>query len=610
MKKYILILLLALISQALIAETVTSTVDTHPHLLVSNGRDFATIDSVSLSNPMLAKIRKYIVDFSEETLSVAPQERKMKGRRLLNAAVECCTRIFYLSYAYRVTGDLRYERRAVQEMLSVASYEEWNPSHFLDVSEMMVGMSIGYDWLYCAMSPEERETIRTAIIEKGLKMSFVPEYSDFWLGSSSNWNQVCNAACTMASIALIDTNPEYAEKVVPRAVTALERPMTCYRPDGAYREGPGYWCYGTGYNCLFLAAVEKYYGTDFGLLDKFPVFLNTVKYHIAMMTPTLEVFTYADQAFPAQISIAPFYLYEKTGDSSYLFMLKRILDTIPIDLAHCRHRRILPAALVFAGLGGTSLRIIDEPDELFYIAQGRTPVAAFRSDWNDRNAWYLGLKCGSPKERHHHMDEGRFYLEAAGVRWALHPGGEVYSNIEKAGVDLWGYEKTSDRWRLLRTGLWGHNCLILNGHDQNIEGRCQIDESGTDPDNMYALTDLSSLYGEDARSVSRKVSLISKDRAVIEDRIVTGEKKVKLRWQMATEAEVFTPMARKAELISKDGKIMTMTVSGNIKPALQGWSAEPMESYESKNPGKKFVGFTANLKPGTEYVINVTFTIN
>ena len=51
-----------------------------------------------------------------------------------------------LSYAYRTTGELKYAERAEKEMLYMAGYDNWNPEHFLDVAEMTMALSIGYDW--------------------------------------------------------------------------------------------------------------------------------------------------------------------------------------------------------------------------------------------------------------------------------------------------------------------------------------------------------------------------------------------------------------------------------------------------------------------------------
>ncbi len=60
----------------------------------------------------------------------------MEGKRLLSVSRLVLKRIFYLSYAYRMTKEEKYAYRATQEMLSVSRFPDWNPSHFLDVGEM------------------------------------------------------------------------------------------------------------------------------------------------------------------------------------------------------------------------------------------------------------------------------------------------------------------------------------------------------------------------------------------------------------------------------------------------------------------------------------------
>ena len=62
-------------------------------------------------------------------------------------------------------------------------------------------------------------------------------------------------------------------KVVNRAVEKIRNPMKHYAPDGAYPEGIVYWDYGTSFNALFISAIEKIFGTDYGL-SELPGFLG------------------------------------------------------------------------------------------------------------------------------------------------------------------------------------------------------------------------------------------------------------------------------------------------------------------------------------------------
>ena len=75
-----------------------------------------------------------------------------------------------------MTKEEKYAYRATQEMLSVSRFPDWNPSHFLDVGEMVLALSIGYDWLYEYLEPEIRSIVRDAIVEKGLDAAAPDEW--------------------------------------------------------------------------------------------------------------------------------------------------------------------------------------------------------------------------------------------------------------------------------------------------------------------------------------------------------------------------------------------------------------------------------------------------
>ena len=212
-----------------------------------------------------------------------PVQRIQIGRRLLDKSREALRRIFQLSYVYRVTGDAAMFKRAEAELLAVSAFSDWNPSHFLDVAEMTMAVAIGYDWLYEALSPESRKIIRDAIINKGLKLSMDPKYNS-WLKVEHNWNQVCNAGMTYGAMAVYEDEPALAKQIINRSLESIVLSMKDYGPDGAYPEGYGYWGYGTSFNVMFISAIEKLFGKDFGLSSKLG-FLQTASYLENMTGP-------------------------------------------------------------------------------------------------------------------------------------------------------------------------------------------------------------------------------------------------------------------------------------------------------------------------------------
>ena len=168
---------------------------------------------------------------AEKMLDEPTVAYKLIGPRLLAQSRRCLERVYTLGLLYRLDGDKRFAERAKHELFAAAAFKDWNPSHFLDVAEMTHAFGIGYDWLFDALSAEERATLRTAIIEKGLKPSFVDTLPNgargynWWLRVTHNWNQVCNGGLTVGALAIADEEPELAERVIHRALDAIKLPM-------------------------------------------------------------------------------------------------------------------------------------------------------------------------------------------------------------------------------------------------------------------------------------------------------------------------------------------------------------------------------------------------
>ena len=136
----------------------------HPRLLLKKG-DITAMKEFSNQSPNAKKIHNLIISEADKMLEQAPVERVMTGRRLLSVSRIALQRIFYLSYAYLTTEDMRYVARAEKEMLAISEFEDWNPVHILDVGEMTMAMAIGYDWLYRKLPVHSRSIIGTAIYE-------------------------------------------------------------------------------------------------------------------------------------------------------------------------------------------------------------------------------------------------------------------------------------------------------------------------------------------------------------------------------------------------------------------------------------------------------------
>ena len=88
----------------------------HPRLLLPAGRRRSHREAIA-EYPLLTTVHQRIMELCDRTLTEQPVERIKEGKRLLAISRIALKRIYYLSYAYRMTGDKKYAHRAEQEML-------------------------------------------------------------------------------------------------------------------------------------------------------------------------------------------------------------------------------------------------------------------------------------------------------------------------------------------------------------------------------------------------------------------------------------------------------------------------------------------------------------
>lgn len=559
----------------------------HPRLLLFDS-DIQQIKGNIEKNQLWKKIDDVIQSESRKLFEVDVVKRIKTGRRLLAVSREALRRIFYLSYSYRITSDEQFKARAEKEMLAIADFEDWNPSHFLDVAEMTLAMAIGYDWLYHDLSESSRTKIKDAIIKKGIDTSFSTE-NNSWLSSGHNWNQVCNAGMAYGAIAVYEDMPEIAKVVVDRAVSSIALPMKGYAPDGAYPEGFTYWSYGTSFNVLFLSAVEKLFHTDFGL-SSMEGFLPSAYFIENMITPSKESFNYGDSGDATSLNPTLFWFADKMHDSTVLWSQYHYL-TKKKGSSFAKNR-ILPALMIWGK--NIDLAHILPPSRNLWVGQGVTPVGSMRTSWTDPDAIFVGLKTGRAGANHSHMDIGSFIMEADGVRWAIDLGPQDYTSLETVGIDLWNRKQNSQRWDVYRYNNFSHNTLAFDHKKQNVNGYTRIDSYGDSAGFMHLVSDLSNAYKSQVKSCNRGIAVVDNRFVVVQDEIETQDKPTELTWTMVTRAAVRKLNDCTLELTDK-GKKMIFKVESNQKIKLRSVPAKSSNSYDESNDGVTLIGFETSI---------------
>jgi hypothetical protein len=587
--------LLTLSAGNALAQADLSRLADHPRLLLPKGAEKKLLKQIN-RDAVWKEIHTATLGEADRIITLPVNERIKTGMRLLAVSRENLRRIFILSYAYRMTGQEKYLVRAEQEMLKAASFSDWNPSHFLDVGEMTMALGVGYDWLYPALSEASRRTIREAIVEKGFKPSYDTAYNWF-VDAEHNWNQVCNGGLAFGAIAVAESEPEWAQKIIDRAIDKVRLPMRHYAPDGAYPEGPGYWGYGTLFNVLLIGGLESTFGTDYGL-SQMPGFMQTGTYEMQMVSPLIKHFNYMDNSYEPESSSAPFWFYSKTQDPSVLCQQVSILqrDTAKKYLKD----RVLPAMLIWGA--GAPMEKAVAPQETFWAGRGNTPVCVMRSGWGDPNARFVGVKLGLPSINHGHMDVGSFVFEADGVRWAIDLGSEDYNTTETRGVDLWNMAQQSQRWDVFRYNNRSHNTLTFNDKLQRVNGSAQIIESDSATARRFVKTDLTPVYAGQVDKVERTISLVDNDYLLIEDEITAGKNYTRMRWTLMTRA---TPkiLSDNTVMLEQDGKRCLLKIESETPIVWRFEKTPTVNTFDSPNPDVTMVVFDTDLKRGeTQYV--------
>jgi len=249
------------------------------------------------------------------------------------------------------------------------------------------------------------------------------------------------------------------------------------------------------------------------------------------------------------------------------------------------------------------LEKVSEPKVKAWKGQGANPVAMMRTSWTDPNAIYVGFKAGSPSVNHGHMDVGSFLMEADGIRWASDFGMQDYESLESKGIQLFGRTQDAQRWTVFRLTNRVHNTLTIDDQLQQVKGYAKIDQFSDQPDFMYAISDISSVYENQLAAAKRGIAIVNQKFVAVRDELTAPNKPVTVRWTMLTSA---TPkLGKNSIILTKDGKTLHLKVNTESKVTMKTWPTAPTTTYDAPNPGTTLVGFEMQLKPNQKQAIQV-----
>ncbi|MCQ2165763.1 MAG: heparinase II/III family protein [Bacteroidales bacterium] len=568
----------------------------HPRLLMKAGDEQVIRMALETEGKEYVRVvHDLIMEYADSTLRLPCMERTDTDGHILARCREVEKRILCLSYAYRMTGDKKWLHRAESEILNGCNYRDWDPAHWLDTAEMMIALTIGYDWLYNDLSPKTRRLVEKSLVEKGMETA---EGQAFYT-VNHNWNQVCNCAMVMSSLAIYETDPSQMDRYIRRSLESNPRAMSVYAPDGAYPEGNTYWGYGTSYQILMIEALRTALGTDYGIPQS-EGFLKSGNYIKYLATPAGRCFSFYDSNTSQICHLMTFWFSKETGDPSLCHLEKQMLLSGKVVTPD----RWWPCAVQL-------LSRVDEEGEGFcprntMYAGGINPIWVYRSGWDSPDDTYLAVKGGNPCNNHGHVDNGSFFYEKYGVLWAADLGMQSYGTFYKYGIALGDRSQNGQRWSIFRVGKYAHNILILNDENPYVNGFAPIVESWDDVGSRGCRVDLTETYRNSAASVSRTV--VSEDadaKVVVKDSIAAGAEDIDAVWNMLTYG--------KPEIKGDSEIILT---SGKRKMRLKAACGVPVHAFirfagadtpwDAKNKGVSRVGFSFDVRHDSQVDLTVT----
>ncbi len=501
----------------------------HPYLLFDRGAIGQIRKRAIANSKLLTRLEQSLREEGSDSAKEESRTRiKRRSRQLIHIA--------FLSLIG--DGPTREDAlRATRNILSaLAAEESWSArpviKSFLDRSEMAVAVALAYDWLYEALSREERRAVEQALLRHVIEPALAA-YADrfmLWPKRRDNCTLVSNAGILVAALAVLGRYPD-ARQLIEQSLASSWRIFDTLAPDGGWAEGLSYWSLAMRYAGLMVAAIESTFGQSFGLADR-PGFAQTWDFALHAAGTFGAAFNFGDSE--PRFDVAPL--------AWFAHRFKRPSDARLID----RYDGwFLPFTVIWADRSKAKAAAAPPTGKVFHSSS----LACFRNTWScEKRARpvYLAIKGGNvsgsasgsssrPEDLllHAQADAGSFIIDGARRRWIIDLGPDDY--------DLPGYfdhgadNRSGLRWRYYRTQTAGHNTLVIDGRNQIPNARAPIVGSCIDGKSKWAVFDLSAAYGRPAGSVRRGAALIGR-QVLIQDE-VAPEVSGSIAWVAHTTAE-------------------------------------------------------------------------
>jgi len=534
----------------------------HPRLMIAQ---------IPREDETLARWRQQLVARGDETLRLPPLEYSAKA--MLARSREAMRRISLLAGLYQITHEQQWAEGARREILAVCNFRDWNPGDFLATAEMMNAVGIGYDWVYDTLSPEERRTIQTALIRKGLNPA-IDAYNSAggWTTAHHNWNLVCNGSVIVASLAILDDQPKVAERSLSYGLKSIGNGIGGFDEAGGTPEGPMYHNYAIKFLVYAAASLQTATGSFKPLTEQSSSWLKAGDYRIAMTGNSGKVANFGDGA-------------DQVGNPVWMLWL-----------GGQTHRPDYAAFDIDTDMNAPSIF-----DYLWYVRPNGQPPATplvqkfgaavtLRNPPGGRHDAFVAIRYGSNVGNHSHLDLGTFVLDLDGQRWASDLGADNY--------DLPGYlnERRAD---YLRSSTPGHNTLSIGNASQPGDGVAEAISGGERGDKSSVTIDLTNAYPHGDK-ILRTAGVSAAGNVSVVDSIRLDTRGA-VTWNLHTSAKA-TP-TKDGWILENNGKHVRLSCKA---PEGSRFSAQPDATHPPALPIEGMTHLRITTPPAERMEITVT----
>lgn len=534
--------------------------------------------------------------------------QRSQGQSCFETAIVDYDITLSLYWAYRITGQKKYLERFKEHVLAVAGLENWCGEHFfLMTARALITLGTAYDFCYDEFTENERETIAHAMIEKGIKPAFKLYYGLEdeakwpWCIRRTNWNFISNSGVIFAACVLYgEYETEICQDAIEKAVQSMEYASIYIAPDGEEFEGLGYAAYSWNYMVFAFEALEKTFGSAFGL-EKAAGSQHSYKIPYTLMTKN-GTFSQGDVTTNLRLNTA-----------YTLWSARRFKDH---NIQCMRHMQMQvdekPSRVCFTDLlwfDEMAYPVADFNTDYYYES---THSAISRSGW-DKDDAVLSVHAGDNTMEHSHADLGNFDFELLGFRFAQEMG---IDDISYCAPGSTYQTRGHDMYYVARAE--GHNVYVINPDrslGQQSIGSAVVDTLIKEKDHVLYCVDMESAYRGQVLKAKRYYEL-KENRKVftVQDEITPVKPGDKVYWFWHTFAHIgFTdPMAVEIAdntviLTAPEGQKLHIQIDANVKFVLRKGMSIPLET--SPNPFDQLQGgmisnlLTVYFETGTENII-------